>query len=137
LSRFDVAHPGPALASIPFSVVCARIVDWRSPTTSLELYLAFIASVAVLILVPGPNVALIIADSIAHGPRYGLITVAGTASAMVLQLAVTTLGLGALLSVLADWFEWIRRVGVAYLAYLGIRARASRAPAAKLDEAQS
>jgi len=102
---------------------------------SLELYLAFVASVAVLILIPGPNVALIIANSIAHGPRYGLITVGGTASAMVLQLAVTAFGLGTLLSVLADWFEWIRWVGVAYLAYLGIRAW--RAPAAKLDEVQS
>jgi hypothetical protein len=40
-------------------------------------------------------VALITATSMAHGPRAGLLTVAGTASAMAVQLAVTALGLAA------------------------------------------
>ncbi len=60
---------------------------------SLEAYLAFVPASIFLILMPGPNVALIVANSIAHGVRYGLITVAGTSSAMVLQLAVTVAGL--------------------------------------------
>ena len=45
-------------------------------------------------LIPGPNVALIVANSVAYGTRFGLLTVAGTATAMVLQLAVTALGHG-------------------------------------------
>ncbi len=52
----------------------------------LHLYAAFVAAVITLMLIPGPNVALIVANSVAHGPRYGLLTVAGTSSAMVLQL---------------------------------------------------
>ena len=70
---------------------------------------------------PGPNVSLIVANSIAYGTRYGLLTVAGTSSAIVVQLALTSLGLTATLGMLADWFEWIRWIGVAYLLYLGIR----------------
>lgn len=50
------------------------------------------AAVTVLMLMPGPNVALIIANSVAHGPRYGMLTVAGTSSAMVVQLALAALG---------------------------------------------
>src|SRR3546814_12648563 len=72
-------------------------------------------------LIPGPNVALIVANSVAYGTRYGLLTVAGTSSAMVVQLALTALGMAALLGTLAHWIEWIRWIGVAYLAWLGIR----------------
>jgi homoserine/homoserine lactone efflux protein len=81
----------------------------------LQLYLTFIAAVAVLILIPGPNVALIVANSVAYGPRYGLLTVAGTGSAMVIQLGLTALGMTTVLGVLASWFEWIRWLGVVYL----------------------
>ena len=94
---------------------------------SIELYAAFVVATVVLILIPGPNVALIVANSLAHGPRYGLITVAGTSSAVVLQLACTVLGLTGLLSLLATGFDWLRWAGVAYLVYLGVAAW--RAPA--------
>jgi homoserine/homoserine lactone efflux protein len=87
----------------------------------LDLYLGFVLASTILILIPGPNVSLIVANSIAYGTRFGLLTVAGTSSAIVVQLALTSLGLTATLGMLADWFEWIRWVGVAYLLYLGIR----------------
>ena len=86
----------------------------------LHLYLAFVLAVTVLMLIPGPNVALIVANSVTHGVRYGLLTVAGTSSAMILQLAMTALGMTELLGRLGGWFEWIRWIGVAYLIYLGI-----------------
>jgi len=87
----------------------------------IELYLGFVAASTVLILIPGPNVSLIVANAIAYGTRYGLLTVAGTSAAIVVQLALTSLGLTATLGILAGWFEWIRWVGVAYLLWLGIR----------------
>lgn len=87
----------------------------------LELYLGFVAASSILILIPGPNVSLIVANSIAYGTRYGLLTVAGTSSAIVVQLALTALGLTAMLGMLAGWFEWVRWIGVGYLLYLGIR----------------
>lgn len=85
-------------------------------------YLAFLAAVAILMAIPGPNVALIVANSIAHGARFGLMTVAGTSSAMVVQLALTGLGMTALLGGLAEAFGWLRWIGVAYLLWLGFRA---------------
>jgi homoserine/homoserine lactone efflux protein len=87
----------------------------------LHLYLAFVLATTILMLIPGPNVALIVANSVAYGTRFGLLTVAGTSSAMVIQLGITALGLSAVLGVLAQWFEWLRWIGVAYLIYLGVR----------------
>ena len=97
---------------------------------SLDLYLAFVAACVVLILIPGPNVALIVANSVAHGTRFGLLTVAGTSSAVVVHLALTVLGATAVLNFLAASFDWLRWAGVAYLVWLGIAAW--RAPAVDL-----
>jgi len=69
---------------------------------------------------------------VAHGSRYGLLTVAGTSSAMVLQLELVALGMTPLLGALGSWFELLRWVGVAYLVYLGIREW--RAPAVDLTK---
>ena len=94
------------------------------------LFLAFAAAVTILMLIPGPNVALIVANSVAYGPKYGLLTVAGTSSAMVLQLGLTALGMTEMLGTLGSWFEALRWIGVAYLVYLGLAQW--RAPATDL-----
>jgi homoserine/homoserine lactone efflux protein len=99
------------------------------------LLLAFAAAVTLLLLLPGPNVALIVANSVAHGPRYGLLTVAGTSSAMLLQLAVTAAGLTELFGALGNLFEVLRWVGVAYLLWLGITAW--RAPSVDLTRVEA
>jgi homoserine/homoserine lactone efflux protein len=98
----------------------------------LELYLAFVLASAVLILIPGPNVALIVANSVAHGTRYGLLTVVGTSCAAAVHLSLTVLGASAVLSFLAASFDWLRWLGVAYLVWLGIAAW--RAPVADLAQ---
>jgi len=87
----------------------------------IEFLLAFVAAVTVLGLIPGPNVALTVANSITYGPRYGLLTVAGTSAAMVPQLALTCIGMVTVLSLLSNIFDFMRWIGVAYLLYLGWR----------------
>lgn len=94
------------------------------------LYGAFVAAVVILMLIPGPNVALIVANSVAHGPRFGLLTVAGTTGAMIVQLGLTASGMTKLLSALGHWFEWLRWIGVVYLVWLGVAQW--RAPAGDL-----
>ncbi len=88
---------------------------------SLELYLAFVAATAVLILIPGPAVALIVATALAHGSRGALVSVAGVSTAVVGQLIVVGFGMASAMALLAEWFEWLRWLGVAYLVYLGLR----------------
>jgi len=86
------------------------------------IFFAFLLTSLGLIGFPGPNVALIVSTSMAHGRRAGLVTVAGTSSAMALQLAVTVSGMSAILTASAGWFVWLRWLGAAYLIYLGVRA---------------
>jgi homoserine/homoserine lactone efflux protein len=86
---------------------------------SLQLYLAFVLATLVLMLTPGPNMALTVANSLAHGPRRALLTVAGAGSGLAVHLVIVTIGLGWLTTTLADWFELLRWLGVAYLFWLG------------------
>jgi homoserine/homoserine lactone efflux protein len=93
----------------------------------IELYLAFVAAAAVLIAIPGPNVAVIVANSISHGRRFGLMTVAGTSAAMIPQLGFTVIGMTGALTLLSHVFEWVRWIGIAYLIFLGFQAWTSPA----------
>lgn len=75
-----------------------------------------------LVAIPGPNVALFIANTLTHGARYGCATVVGTTIGIAIQLAIVVLGLSALLQVAASALIWLKWAGVLYLIFLGIRA---------------
>lgn len=105
------------------------------PIVNPDLFLAFAAAATALILLPGPIVTLVIANSIAHGARTGLATVAGASAGNALLVAAGALGLSAFLAVAAHVFEYLRWAGVAYLVWLGASAwRAALRSAASGDE---
>ncbi|MCB9767406.1 MAG: LysE family translocator [Candidatus Omnitrophica bacterium] len=86
-----------------------------------QLFFSFVFASAILILIPGPNVGLIVSNSLRHGTRAGLSTVTGTTLGIVCQLGFVCLGMASLLGLLVGWFEWVRWAGVAYLILLGLR----------------
>src|SRR5262245_28119094 len=87
----------------------------------IELWLAFVAASAVLLVIPGPTILTVISYSVAHGARARLPLVAAVALGDSTALAVSLLGLGALLATSAFWFHVVKLVGGLYLLYLGIR----------------
>ncbi len=86
---------------------------------SLELYSAYLLATVLIVLVPGPTVTLIIANSLTHGTRAGLLNVAGTQVGLAIMIAVVGLGLSAAVETMGHWFEWLRLAGAAYLVWLG------------------
>jgi len=86
----------------------------------IELWLAFVAASAVLLIIPGPTVLTVISYSMAHGRRANVPLVAAVALGDSTALVVSLLGLGALLATSAFWFTAVKWVGGLYLLYLGI-----------------
>ena len=84
--------------------------------------LALCIATAVLTAIPGPNVALIVANSLRYGLRDGSLTVLGTTAGVAVQLLLVALGLATLVEFAAGALAWIKWAGVLYLVYLGIRA---------------
>jgi threonine/homoserine/homoserine lactone efflux protein len=105
---------------------------------NLHLYLAYCVAVAILLLMPGPVVTLVVANSLSHGSRSGLATVAGASIGNAILLGATAIGLVAFFALLSEIFEVVRWVGAVYLIWLGIKAwrdhggkRADLVPAAE------
>ncbi|MBP6776363.1 MAG: LysE family translocator [Piscinibacter sp.] len=88
---------------------------------SVQLWLAFVAASAVLLVIPGPTILTVISYSMAHGRRAQVPLVAAVALGDSTALVVSLLGLGALLATSALWFTAIKWVGGLYLLYLGVK----------------
>ena len=103
---------------------------------NIELYLAFLAVSCMIIVVPGPNVTLVLATAAMRGARAGLMIVAGTTLAQILQVIAVALGLAWLVGAHGSLFDVLRYAGAAYLVYLGIQAwRKAGEPLADPDAA--
>jgi threonine/homoserine/homoserine lactone efflux protein len=98
---------------------------------SLELYAAYLLACLVFTLVPGPTVTLIIANSLTHGTRAGLLNVAGTQAGLAVFVGVLAIGLASVIETMGVWFDGLRFVGAAYLIWIGIKMFRSQG---KLDE---
>jgi homoserine/homoserine lactone efflux protein len=87
-----------------------------------ELYLGFVMAVSILVLVPGPLVALIVSNSVTYGSRFGLMTVLGAAAATVVHLLLVAAGMAAAVRALGPWFDVVRVAGGAYVVWIGLQA---------------
>jgi len=97
---------------------------------TIELWIAFVATSAVLLIIPGPTVLTIINYSISHGRRANASLVTAVALADSTGLTLSLLGLGALLAASPFWFNVVKYAGGLYLLYLGYRSlRAGAVPA--------
>src|SRR5687768_7004515 len=84
--------------------------------------LAYLAAAVVLVLLPGPGTAWILAQSFAGGTRRGIQAGLGLETATLLHAIAAGLGLSALLATSAMAFEVVKYLGAAYLVWLGIKA---------------
>ncbi|MDY0748000.1 LysE family translocator [Paucibacter sp. R3-3] len=99
---------------------------------SFELWLAFVAASAVLLIIPGPTILTVISYSMAHGRRANVPLVAAVALGDSTALVVSLLGLGALLATSAFWFTAVKWAGGLYLLYLGLKMLRSGVSAAEV-----
>jgi len=84
--------------------------------------LAYLAAATVLVLLPGPGTAWIVAQSIAGGTARGIRAAFGLETATLIHALAAGLGLSALLATSALAFEMLKYAGAAYLVWLGLRA---------------
>ncbi|HEY7645243.1 MAG TPA: LysE family translocator [Hyphomicrobiales bacterium] len=93
---------------------------------SIYLYSAFVLACVALAITPGPNMALFIANSAAHGTGAAFLTVLGSSFGLAIVVAAAALGMSSIMAFVAEWFNIIRWIGAAYLIWLGIsRLRAA------------
>jgi len=98
----------------------------------------FVLAAAALIVVPGPAVLFVVARTIVHGRRAGVVSASGVACGGLVHVAAATVGLSAILAASATAFTVVKLVGAAYLVVLGVRTLVGhRAAVSTLEAAQA
>jgi threonine/homoserine/homoserine lactone efflux protein len=94
----------------------------------MENLYALILATAVLVMIPGPNVAIIVAKSLQQGLRAGFVATLGTTTGVALQLLVTVFSIAALVETAAQALLVLKWFGVVYLIWLGVRTLKGDSP---------
>jgi homoserine/homoserine lactone efflux protein len=102
---------------------------------TLHAWLAFALVAVVVSLLPGPAVIAVVSTALRRGFRASLATNAGVLAGDAVFVAVAAVGLGAVLVASHGIFVAVRWLGIAYLAYLGVRALLDRGTAFAADPA--
>ena len=100
---------------------------------SFHTWFLFATAYLVTTISPGPNVLLVIRNTVRYGSRGTASTIAGNLLAQLVVVVLVALGVGAVLAALPALFVGMKVAGAAYLIYLGVkqlqgaRPRAGRA----------
>ena len=81
--------------------------------------LYFIIASFLVVVVPGPTVSLIIANSLKSGMRAGILNVVGTQLGLIVLILLLALGFKAISPFLEDVISIVRVIGAIYLMTLG------------------
>lgn len=84
------------------------------------MWLAFLAAALVIAVSPGPGAVLSMSTGLRYGYAAALRAIAGLQIALLLQLCVVALGLGAVLATSEAAFAVVKFAGAAYLIWLGV-----------------
>jgi threonine/homoserine/homoserine lactone efflux protein len=87
---------------------------------------AFVATCALIVVVPGPALAVVMSQSLRSGTAAGLCCVAGNAAGLVTWACAAAFGLTALLTASTVGFIVLKVIGAIYLGWLGVHALTRR-----------
>jgi threonine/homoserine/homoserine lactone efflux protein len=82
---------------------------------------AFLLTMYVLIVIPGPSVVFVVTRGVVLGRRAAMATVLGNAAGLAAQLVLVAVGVGGLIVRSASALEAVTLVGAVYLVVLGVR----------------
>lgn len=88
---------------------------------SFALWLGFLLAAVLIAITPGPGAVLSMSIGMRYGYRSALLAILGLQAALLLQLLVVALGLGALLAASETAFGLLKLAGAAYLIWLGVQ----------------
>lgn len=85
-------------------------------------FLSIVVAHALAVASPGPDFAIVLKQSLAHGRRTAIWTSIGIGVGLSIHITYCLLGLGLLLKSSDSALVAVKYLGAAYLAYLGIQA---------------
>ena len=94
----------------------------------------FLLASFLVVVVPGPTVSLIIANSLKSGMRAGILNVVGTQIGLIILIILLALGFKAISPFLEDVIKVVRIIGAVYLMTLGYLSFTSKTLSDNLEK---
>lgn len=88
----------------------------------VDQYLVFISVVALIVMTPGPNLALLLGTTPGSGRLRGILMVCGFSAAILSHAVLALVGVGAVIAASAFLFTIMKIGGAAYLIWLGVNS---------------
>lgn len=88
---------------------------------TLTTWFGFLLAAILIAVTPGPGAAISMSTGLRHGYGAALSVILGLQTALLIQLLVVALGMGALLAASETAFAVTRFAGAGYLVWLGVR----------------
>lgn len=88
---------------------------------SPQTWILFAAAYLATTLSPGPNVLLVVRNTVRYGTRGTATTIAGNLLTQLVIVILVALGVGAVLAAIPPLFIGMKVVGALYLMYLGFK----------------
>jgi threonine/homoserine/homoserine lactone efflux protein len=92
----------------------------------LHTYLMFIGAAFVLVIAPGPDMAYMLARTVAQGRAAGFLAAAGINAGAYVHVFASVVGLTAVLAASSVAFTALKWAGACYLVWIGYRALTSK-----------
>jgi threonine/homoserine/homoserine lactone efflux protein len=100
---------------------------------NLSTWWLFVTATFLISAAPGPNMLLIMNQSVRFGLRASMYSMAGCMTALMIMFTLSALGLGVILQNAPAVFDALRWMGALYLAYLGYKVWTAPVEVAAID----
>lgn len=87
---------------------------------TLDVWLAYVAAVTILSLIPGPSVFMAIGQSLSRGLGASFYSILGNLLGGIVMMTIAYVGLGTILASSSEVYTLIKWAGVGYMAWLGL-----------------
>jgi threonine/homoserine/homoserine lactone efflux protein len=101
---------------------------------NLSTWWLFVTATFFISAAPGPNMLLIMNQSVRFGLRASIYSMAGCMTALMIMFTLSALGLGVILQNAPTVFDALRWMGALYLAYLGYKVWTAHVEPVSIDE---
>jgi threonine/homoserine/homoserine lactone efflux protein len=99
----------------------------------LETYFWFVGASLALVIMPGPDMAFLLGQSVTQGRKAGAFAAMGINVGAYVHLMAALLGLSAILFASSVAFNVVKWAGACYLVWMGLQAIASKRTGLQLD----
>lgn len=112
------------------------ILSKKDGRMTIETWLTFVVAYFVVSAIPGPSVLMVVSQSLSKGLGPATLCIIGDIVGGMAVMALSYMGLGAILAASNELFQVVKWCGVAYMAYLGWSSiNDARKQGASLEEA--